>query len=794
MYIEKIMIKSFGGLREREFTLSEGVNIFEGENESGKTTVAAAIKFVLYGLPQKATDGSALTERRKYLSWDGSPASVSLVLSAGGRRILAERHLSVSTSASGRESYRETIRMTDMETNEQIYRGKNPGDVLLGVPEDVFLGTAFIRQTDGARIDGRSMAEAAENLLFSADETVNTQLALDKIDAERRALRHKNGRGGAIVEKQRERDALMASLEEAKSLSAELIYLDGSIDDLTEKRDVAIKRRDAARAKYEAYEASVAVRRFDALHEIEKKLEVLYSEKDALLERGCKNNHFPDSEYVAKLRSLSDALDSAAANVAQASRTLNDRRAAVDALRAYDPSLKSQRSGDDNVGDKNIDIKQLYAAVSTQEARDEIVRAATRHKNRSLITSILAGILLIGGVALAVVAMMFVEGRNLPLYIVSGAEFIFGIFCSILAIRAGRRCRRVCATYGARNLRMLPDALSEFADFAELDVQRRKAVINAEGAYYDACKEYDRLAGEAATLISVRTPLAEEANIRGELSATLRECEEIVETEERVSADIERYKSTAEELRRSLAGADEAALRAIVGDTPLPELDSAAISAMKLEREFNENAVTLLTENIHKLEVRRAQLAASAADPSQIAVRLEALNAEIEADTLRHDAYVLAHSMLEAAGEGVRAGVAPQLTKYAREYMGELTGGKYEALGVDASLAVTMSADGGTRELDFFSAGTTELAYISLRLALIRVLYWRETPPVIFDESFASIDDERAKRILLLLLRASKENINIGGGTIQSLIFTCQRREAKLAQEHMQDGFCIIRM
>ena len=66
--------------------------------------------------------------------------------------------------------------------------------------------------------------------------------------------------------------------------------------------------------------------------------------------------------------------------------------------------------------------------------------------------------------------------------------------------------------------------------------------------------------------------------------------------------------------------------------------------------------------------------------------------------------------------------------------------------------------------------------------------------PIIFDESFASIDDERAKRILLLLLRASKESIEIEGGKIQSLIFTCQRRDTKLAQEHMQDGFCIIRM
>ncbi|MGN1082941.1 MAG: ATP-binding protein, partial [Candidatus Avispirillum sp.] len=50
MYIKKIHIDSFGPLRDKELELCDGLNIIEGENESGKSTVAMFIKFMLYGL------------------------------------------------------------------------------------------------------------------------------------------------------------------------------------------------------------------------------------------------------------------------------------------------------------------------------------------------------------------------------------------------------------------------------------------------------------------------------------------------------------------------------------------------------------------------------------------------------------------------------------------------------------------------------------------------------------------------------------------------------------------------
>ena len=49
----------------------------------------------------------------------------------------------------------------------------------------------------GSRIDGRSVSEAVENLLFSADEGISVKKALKRLDDARVTLLHKNKKGGS---------------------------------------------------------------------------------------------------------------------------------------------------------------------------------------------------------------------------------------------------------------------------------------------------------------------------------------------------------------------------------------------------------------------------------------------------------------------------------------------------------------------------------------------------------------------------------------------------------------------
>ena len=75
--------------------------------------------------------------------------------------------------------------------------------------------------------------------------------------------------------------------------------------------------------------------------------------------------------------------------------------------------------------------------------------------------------------------------------------------------------------------------------------------------------------------------------------------------------------------------------------------------------------------------------------------------------------------------------------------------------------------------VEYLSAGTSDIAYISLRVALIDVLYKKAIPPFIFDESFMRMDNDRMTRSLKLLCEFGEH------GT-QSLLFTCHGREEKL--------------
>lgn len=68
MQIERIHMDSFMGKKDFTLEFSPGVNMIEGGNESGKSTLAEFIKFMLYGALSKGC-GGALSERQRFLGF-----------------------------------------------------------------------------------------------------------------------------------------------------------------------------------------------------------------------------------------------------------------------------------------------------------------------------------------------------------------------------------------------------------------------------------------------------------------------------------------------------------------------------------------------------------------------------------------------------------------------------------------------------------------------------------------------------------------------------------------------------
>jgi hypothetical protein len=106
----------------------------------------------------------------------------------------------VDDGARARENVRESVRICDTETNTLIHLGEVPGEALLGVPESIFMNTVFIRQIDGTRPGGSGILSSIENLLFSANEQISTEKAVERLDEARRQLLHKNEKGAVSLD------------------------------------------------------------------------------------------------------------------------------------------------------------------------------------------------------------------------------------------------------------------------------------------------------------------------------------------------------------------------------------------------------------------------------------------------------------------------------------------------------------------------------------------------------------------------------------------------------------------
>ena len=191
MIIRKINITSFGALSGFCAELSDGLNVISGANESGKSTILAFIRFVLYGLPSRRSEEGVL-EYDRALSWlDGrAEGSIEIECEKGAYRI--ERR---GIRADNRDGYSEKCQIIDLSTGSVAFKGEVPGQVFLGVPSGVWDSTSSVKQQALSSLSGSEIGSSIENILFSADEAIYTERALTRLNAARRQFQLQRGNG-----------------------------------------------------------------------------------------------------------------------------------------------------------------------------------------------------------------------------------------------------------------------------------------------------------------------------------------------------------------------------------------------------------------------------------------------------------------------------------------------------------------------------------------------------------------------------------------------------------------------
>ena len=131
MIIREIEIKAFGRLENRRMAFGEGMNLIQGENETGKTTLHAFIRAMLFGMERGRGRASREDEYTRYRPWK-NPGNYGghMDLEAGGKeyRLIRDfakdgRNLSACDKATGEEipDFEERI-LRPAGINESNYR------------------------------------------------------------------------------------------------------------------------------------------------------------------------------------------------------------------------------------------------------------------------------------------------------------------------------------------------------------------------------------------------------------------------------------------------------------------------------------------------------------------------------------------------------------------------------------------------------------------------------------------------------------------------------------------------
>lgn len=776
MYIKKLTIQAFGVLRNREITLSPALNIIEGENESGKSALAMFIKFMLYGLSGRASGGE-LSERRRYVNWDTGTAAGSMLLSENGREIRIERNLSVSSVEDGekiRESVRESVRILDAETNALLHRGEVPGEALLGVPENVFMNTVFVRQIDGTRPAGTGVLSSIENLLFSADENVGTQKALDRLEEGRRQILHRSENGGELYELRQERSRTAAQLAQASDAGGDLMQTQAQLsqaDGVCAELDEKIRRQETIIA---CGEVNLLKRRFDSLAAASRKQKDLQQELDALQGRDL------DRAYLAQL--------------GQSVSRLNEYCQAAETLTAADAAMDEK-------------VKEATKKADELDSETEYVLTdAERMLSRMRSTAAAAATLFFFAVLLGAggwfLYMVHVSLYPVPL-MGAGVLAILGMICLLVRKRTSSRLQELLQEWNAVNTAALADAVAK-AMGGRVDVNALRAEKRQlENALTDMLS---RRREEAHSLLelSQKAVQVDTEPIQNEgddvlvetafraASAAQEEAEKHCSAAEALQHEADTWAGRLHLLREQLADAREEEVRRTFAENMntvegriASGLDAARLDAAKKELDALLARRREAVEAHHKLDTQLAAAKAVQESPTVLAEKLSLLDQQIEKKSEEHAAYCLAIETMTRASERVRAGILPRIVQDACAAVNRLSDGKFEAVGIDHGLQMSFTRGGQTRGVEYLSEGTKDLAYVSLRRALCRALFGDNCPPLIYDESFARIDESRLGRILTMLS-------DVQGDDCQSIVLSCRRLEAELVTEN--GGARIIRL
>ena len=740
MRICEINIGQFGGIKNKSIPLQAGVNLIMGDNESGKSTLCAFIKFVLYGF-------ATPEERKKHTSLLTGKSDGSLVIE-GNDGVMYRIERSDTEKGRGKVTVKNDFDGTEFSDWKE--HAPTPGEYFLGIPETLYSRSLYVSQEYGAELDGKS-AEAVNNLLLTGNEATNLKRAKTILDGIRKEYRLKRGSGGLIPETEQRiahlKDKLSRKLEDKHNIEA----LTAEMNETSNQSIVSEEVLEKLRERRKNRRAAEIRKLFSESEKVGNTLTGCKVRQDELEKNNTVGMFLPTDEYISDLEKT-EAEAKSAGVVCEDLRVL--------------ANLAKKQLGDKPKG------YPIYEKHGTQKILSEYrsLKGKLTFANVITIISALFMLALAALFTLSYLDMYEILPQKTTFFAFAGAFLVF-IISLILKIQPKKLIKKL-------------------NDLLGVDKKRTPEIVCLE------CEAHDKGAGGNLKEISAKLKAAEAefgkkaADFaqklalwnKGSVEEAKRDYAAYVERKKSLAAEREEHEKRYEFFRGKLAGFTEKDKEYALSLTEA-EINRAYRDEVSDEDVANaEKALETSKSRLSELRVMRASTGVDSDENIEaIDAEIRDLEAKLSEYKVKCMASELAEEMLTRAEAGIRDTVSPYLGRYAGELFGDMTDGKYNAINITSDFGMSYSEQNGSKEIDsmYLSGGSADLAWLCLRMALHKKLSDGKPLPLIFDECFVYFDEKRLARIIDKLVAISKT------GT-QVIIFSASEREKKLSKRRLK--------
>ncbi len=748
-------IENFGGLQKFSYEFQEGLNVILEENGWGKSTLAAFLKAMFYGLERTTKRSLDENERKKYEPWNGGAYGGNLVFETEGCEYRIERFFGVKDKEDSFALYDVNTGLRSDAYTEEI------GEELFGIDRGAFEQSIFMKQGTYAVSMTDSVTAKLSGLMASGDDVDCYEKACARLDAEMKQYK-KIGNRGKIPELTEEIATLNRKIAEGKQI-------DASMDEWRNREQQCRREIEIfMKSKEDLKEKMLVAGEQAGLQEKRKNYNALLNEKETLGKKLEAMDSFfqkgvPAEEELEEYRNKMFLYKHSAEEI-----LVEEKEYKYPQLVSVLTKNPMSEEETDACEQKWNEVREKESLLEKKAFQYKTIQEVEEENKERVFNKVSTLRIML---RLAIVLAVLVLIASVALYFISDIVYVFigvGIFAFavIWALVLGGQIKKHAKLMEKENeeLMQLEDECKELSQ----SIMKGKKAVRMYLQAFPVAEEDDI----PALINKIRNSLME---IKGEnekkadrIAAERKRQTEKVALKEELIIFLRKFYPDAHEPEEfyfkelsqkrndyiHLSEQYEVKCKQFAGCDKIEEIPTNELLSM----EKLQDDERIIEQKIREQESTLRQINRTIAQYEEMIEECEKLEMEKQDAELLLSEYTDRYKLLEKTLKYLKTAQ----NEFSSRYLKKMNDGfsKYAALfreGVfgqatlDVKLSVKSEVGGIKRDAGYYSKGLRETMELCTRFALIEALYEKEEPFVVLDDPFVNLDEkslEGAKKVL----------------------------------------------